>query len=232
MVTATEHDEDNDAFNLDLSITKNIADVDVNIDRNFEQDSLKKTVPDGLDAHGHLDTFDHDDFTNSNDDKVGESAGRLVVTSGPKFNKKRRVSNEESAAPRASKRSRSVSIPPIPSINEESGSNDDIVNVRPKKGGRAKKKTTKGTTTPKTQQQGPSIVIPLKSTIAGTPSSTAKSTRVSLERSSFDATLIQAPKPTVVFSSSKFEELTQLLKSFKSFAAVAENVTEKTDFVW
>jgi hypothetical protein len=160
-----------------------------------------------------------------------EFTGQSMVTKATKATKKRRAEanqdvDDETA--RANKRSRSTSVPRITLLDEDFGKDDDL--IKPKKRGRAKKTNPEGIETPKPQQRGSSVVIPSKTKNAGTPSPTAKSIKAATN--SFDAAPPQCAKPTVVFSSSNFEELTQLLKNFKNLATVAEGVTDKTDYVW
>jgi hypothetical protein len=229
MVGITQQDENNDAPPVIQNTNKGFSDIQVNLDGNIGHDNLK-TPAEGVSASNHLDTLDDEDPTESDNEKSGQPAYESVVTKVSKVSKKRRAASDEDETPRARKKSRSASIPPITTIDEEYGKDDDL--VKPRKRGRPKRSSADGIVTPKPQQQGPSVVIPSKSKNAGAPSYNVKSSKASLERSSFDATIVHGTKPNVVFSSSNFEELTQLLKSFKSFATVTEDVTEDTDFVW
>jgi hypothetical protein len=247
-------DDKNLAPHPDLDINKIPADPQLNLDGEIKHISPERTSSDHFDpSEENMSSTDSEgdkdedsvrqninprntakkrradaDADADNDDELVDQSSVIEVANPSKKRRAEANQDDDDETPRASKRSRSSSIPRITLIDEEFGKDDDL--LKPKKRGRPKKPKSEKVATPKPQQRGSLVVIPSKTKKTDTPSSTAKSSKAATN--SFDTTPSKGAKPTVVFSGSNFKELTQLLKNFKNLATVTEEVTERTDYVW
>jgi hypothetical protein len=232
MARHAQNDENKVSLHFEGKVTNEINDSRSGLDEDPQHDApmVHFNKPSPSDERN-----DEDDPTESEDDNNNDrESPPSIKTNVTQTTKKRGVvddgEEEESMTPRPSKKARSESLPPITSMDEEFGPDESV--KRKKRGrGRPKKDSSEGVAiTPKPQQQNHSVVIqPNKAKNPDSPSSTATST-IALAKK--DASSFQSSKPVVVFSGSGFEDLPQLVKSFKSLATVAESVAKKTDILW
>lgn len=203
---------DDEAAAIPIAVPRTMAGMDGQADVPTKTDTEDEAEGADKDEDGHLSPSVVTQLSNKrpaeNDSPIASPADNGLDRSRPKKRARGRPKKSESIG--------SCTPKPDPSEKRLRG--------RPKK-------DSSETSTPMPQRNGPSVVIERQTRNTNTPSSTITSDMVEEEEARFDTTSVQGAKPVVVFSLSSFPKLSNLFRVFKTFATIADTVTEDTDFL-